>query len=333
MLDTCRFRGEHQIRPFRGPSVFQHEEKGKATGFRSEQRKAKSIHGRVPEEDQTPPPRAAPGSHHLPWDNCSISAIQARRPDHATHGARGGWDGEFASARDAAGGFRHGGTTNATARTRNAGGRCVAGKRPNGSENGGPILWDASGTPKRSASDGRGPCCARCPRPGLTHRTDANSRLPTLPQTASRGHAAKGYPRFFAIAGGCYEPPRDSPRVTASYCSDGCRAAMDQARDRERKWLRRKREAGRFKRRLEYQALRGRRRQKGAALGGPTASRSSAPPDPLRCAVPDYGVAGGSGPSWEGSEEVKGHDSQTSSASCCAAWPPLPLQPIERRSS
>ena len=30
------------------------------------------IKGRVPEEDKTDPPRAAPGSHHLPWDRFSI---------------------------------------------------------------------------------------------------------------------------------------------------------------------------------------------------------------------------------------------------------------------
>lgn len=191
MLDSYRFRGEHQIRPFRGPPLVQHEEKGEAAGFRSEPRKAKSIQGRVPEEDKSHPPRAAPGSHHLPWDSCSISANQGCLPED------GGWDGEFAFARDVGGGFRHGGITNATARTRNAGGRCVAGRRPNGSGNAGPIPWDADGTPRRNASGGRGPCCARCPQPGLARRTDAKPRLPTLPRTPARGHAAKGCPRFF----------------------------------------------------------------------------------------------------------------------------------------
>lgn len=200
MLDTYRFRGEHQTCPFRGPPLVQHAEKDEATGVRSEPRKAKSIQGRVPEEGKSHPPRAAPGSHHLPWDSYSISATRVRLPDPATHGARGGWDGEFAFARDAGGGFRHGGITNATARTRNAGGRCVAGRRPNGSGNAGPIPWDADGTPRRNASGGRGPCCARCAQPGLARRTDAKPRLPTLPRTPARGHAAKGCPRFFATA-------------------------------------------------------------------------------------------------------------------------------------
>jgi hypothetical protein len=185
MLDTCHFRGEHQVHPFRGSSLVQHEEKGETTGFRSEPRKAKSIHGRVPEEDQVHPPRAAPGSHHLPWDSCSISATRVRLPEG------GGWDGAFASARDAGGDFRRGGITSATAGTRNAGVRCVAGRRPSGSENAGPIPWDASGTPRRNASGGRRR------RPGQTRRTDAKPRLPSLPPTPARGHAARGCPRFF----------------------------------------------------------------------------------------------------------------------------------------
>ena len=65
---------------------------------------------------------------------------------------------------------------------------------------------------------------------------------------------SRRHPEIFCDRPGCYEPLRDSPRAPASYCGDDCRAAMRQARDRERKWLRRKTEAGRFKRRLEYQA-------------------------------------------------------------------------------
>jgi len=128
------------------------------------------------------PPRAAPGSHNLPWDSCSISATRARLPEG------GGWDGEFAFVRDADGGFRHGGITNATAKSRNAGGRCVAGRRPSGSGNAGPSPRDGSVTPRRNAGGGKRR------RPGLTCRMDAKPLWPTTP---ARGHAAKGCRRFF----------------------------------------------------------------------------------------------------------------------------------------
>jgi len=131
------------------------------------------------------PPRAAPGSHNLPWDSCSISATRARLPEG------GGWDGEFAFVRDADGGFRHGGITNATAKSRNAGGRCVAGRRPSGSGNAGPSPRDGSVTPRRNAGGGKRR------RPGLTCRMDAKPLRPTPPRTPARGHAAKGCPRFF----------------------------------------------------------------------------------------------------------------------------------------
>jgi hypothetical protein len=75
------------------------------------------------------------------------------------------------------------------------------------------------------------------------------------------------HPQIFCDRPGCYEPPRDSPRAPASYCGGDCRAAMRRARDCERKWLRRKTEASRFKRRLEYRAARTKRRQERVASG------------------------------------------------------------------
>lgn len=60
---------------------------------------------------------------------------------------------------------------------------------------------------------------------------------------------------------GCYQPPRLSIRSPASFCSDGCRSAVRRVRDRERKWLRRKSYAGRFKRLHEYRVRNARRRQ------------------------------------------------------------------------
>ena len=59
---------------------------------------------------------------------------------------------------------------------------------------------------------------------------------------------------------GCYEAPRLSSRCAARFCGDECRQAMRRIRDRERKWLSRKTAAGRFERRLEYEARRETRR-------------------------------------------------------------------------
>lgn len=91
---------------------------------------------------------------------------------------------------------------------------------------------------------------------------------------------SRKFPEIFCDRPGCYEPPRDSPRVPASYCGDDCRAAMRRARDRERKWLRRKTEAGRFKRHLEYQAARAKRREGHVAFGDMAPGQSLARPDP-----------------------------------------------------
>jgi hypothetical protein len=59
---------------------------------------------------------------------------------------------------------------------------------------------------------------------------------------------------------GCYEALRPSCRSPARYCGNQCRQAVRQVRDRERKWFSRKTTAGRYKRRLEYQARRAARR-------------------------------------------------------------------------
>lgn len=96
------------------------------------------------------------------------------------------------------------------------------------------------------------------------------------PVKGSAWSRSRRHPEIFCDRPGCYEPLRDSPRAPASYCGDDCRAAMRQARDRERKWLRRKTVAGRFKRRLEYQAARAKRRGDRVASGGMTAGRTSA---------------------------------------------------------
>jgi hypothetical protein len=102
---------------------------------------------------------------------------------------------------------------------------------------------------------------------------------PVVADTSAKTGAwsrSRRHPEIFCDRPGCYEPPRDSPRAPASYCGDDCRAAMCQARDRERKWLRRKTEAGRFKRHLEYQAARAKRREDRVASCGIAPGRSSA---------------------------------------------------------
>ena len=55
---------------------------------------------------------------------------------------------------------------------------------------------------------------------------------------------------------GCYERLRSCSSGQARYCGEDCRRDVARVRDRERKWLARKTPAGRFKRRLEYQARR-----------------------------------------------------------------------------
>lgn len=82
---------------------------------------------------------------------------------------------------------------------------------------------------------------------------------------------------------GCYEAPRPCCRCTARYCTDACRQAMRRTCDRERKWLCRKTVAGRFKRRLEYEARRAARR------GGAAKSTHAAAGGQAR-AVVNYGI-------------------------------------------
>lgn len=134
----------------------------------------------------------------------------------------------------------------------------------------------------RSQAEGR-QRHAEAERQRRKQRASAVSTPPQNESVAGDATAENGawsrsrrHPAIFCDRPGCYEPLRDSPRAPASYCGDDCRAAMRQARDRERKCLRRKTEAGRFKRRLEYQAARAKRRGDRVACGGMTAGQTSA---------------------------------------------------------
>lgn len=97
---------------------------------------------------------------------------------------------------------------------------------------------------------------AYCPAPPT--RID-----PTKEDPDASGRAwsrSKKMPASFCNRPGCYRAVRCSHRCQARYCSDECRQAMKRVNDRERKWLARNTEAGRFKRRLEYEAARRARR-------------------------------------------------------------------------
>jgi hypothetical protein len=77
-------------------------------------------------------------------------------------------------------------------------------------------------------------------------------------------------PENFCDRPGCYHPRRYSPRVPARYCSDACRQAMRRVQDRQRKWQRRNRFAGRYKRQLEYERARQRRQKSRSVTPGGT---------------------------------------------------------------
>ena len=122
---------------------------------------------------------------------------------------------------------------------------------------------------------------------------------------------SRKFPEIFCDRPGCYEPLRDSPRAPASYCGDDCRTAMRQARDRQRKWLRRKTEVGRFKRHLEYQAARAKRREGHVASGNAVPGQSSAWSEPKVRAVLVYRSGDGPAVDLSASTEVIAHDPQT----------------------
>ena len=84
---------------------------------------------------------------------------------------------------------------------------------------------------------------------------------------------SKNFSGPFCDRPGCYDAVRPSCRCQARYCSDDCRQAVKRVRDRERKWLSRNTQAGRFKRHLEYGPERRKRRD-----GWPAAEADRDPP-------------------------------------------------------
>jgi hypothetical protein len=114
-------------------------------------------------------------------------------------------------------------------------------------------------------------------------------------------------PENFCSRPGCYEPVESSQRTPSRYCSDDCRQAVRRAEDRKRKWRRRKTEAGRDSRQLEYDRAR-RRRQQGVPA---TPGRERAKPTGGPSTVRNYGPAGGTRLRWSSSPEEDRHDSKT----------------------
>lgn len=106
---------------------------------------------------------------------------------------------------------------------------------------------------------------------------------------------------------GCHDPPRPSRRCRSRYCSDQCREVTRRVRDRERKWLRRKTAAGRFKRSLEYQARWERRRDQSAPRGTASARDRRAESS----AVLGYQESSAVSLTCGETKEVPIHDSQT----------------------
>jgi hypothetical protein len=141
--------------------------------------------GRVPEEDKRDPPRAAPGSRHLPWDRFSIPT-KAVCPLGAD-----GWGGERVFAKAAGRDFRPGGRTNAIAKTPNAGRSCVAGRRPSVNRSTARMRKDADSMPRRNGSDANG-------RLARARRRQIRPRRPPPPRRVVTRQ--KDIPRFFATA-------------------------------------------------------------------------------------------------------------------------------------
>lgn len=155
-----------------------------------------------------------------------------------------------------------------------------------------------------------------CPAGQRKPSAEGDSALVTAAGAGAWSRSETPLPRVVCDRPGCYEPPRDSRRTPASYCSDACRAAVRRVRDRERKYLARKTKAGRLKRRLEYAAAARKRLgpglpSQGVPQSGPIARGVAAE----EIAVGGYGQGERSALPFRQSAEVAEHDCQTSPGS------------------
>jgi hypothetical protein len=252
----------------------------------------------VPEEDATPP-RAAPRESGLPWD------VRILRPAGVSRPVEGGWGWR--------GCLRKGCGRRFQARRYNQrycqDPECLREvRRWQGAKRQRKCRSQAEGRQRHveAERERRKQRACQPPKPPESEST------PAEPCAWSR---SRKFPKVFCDRPGCYEPPRDSPRALASYCGDDCRGAMRQAQDRERKWLRRKTEAGRFKRRLEYQATRAKRREGPVASGDMGPGQSSARSGAKGGAVLGYQRGGDRALDLSAPTEVISHDPKTTPGS------------------
>jgi hypothetical protein len=115
--------------------------------------------------------------------------------------------------------------------------RTAPGKTASSSGSESPTRGGPTGAPR--AGQGR---VANRPQPGRYPRAWSRGRTFFSPHVCDRP--------------GCHDAPRPSSRVRARYCSQTCRQAVHNVRDRERKWRSRGTLDGRRKRAYEYQAAR-----------------------------------------------------------------------------
>ena len=193
--------------------------------------------GEMPEEDASPPPRAAPGSRNLPWDARSIPAKQTNPQAGALPGA-GGWDGGLACARAVGGGIGHGSGTSGTAKIPNACDWCVAGMRRSGNGSVGRHLKGVRSTRRRS-----GPGGSKVPA-GASRLLTAIPRWPRRLCRRARGHATKPLFRACCATGRVVTSLRGTrverrPRIAAMRAagpSVGCGTASASTWPARRKW-------------------------------------------------------------------------------------------------
>jgi hypothetical protein len=114
----------------------------------------------------------------------------------------------------------------------------------------------------------RSPDARRKHREAEKARRDAAKSASPSRDEGARGHAKVRLPDGpVCNRPGCYRPPVEARSRAARFCCAACRGALQRVIDRERKWLLRGRDAGRFKRLVEYE----RRARRSGAMGSQTA--------------------------------------------------------------
>jgi hypothetical protein len=194
-LDICRCSGKHRIClpgfPSRGGVEGPWGEVGRRRAAIEGRRDGR---GEVPEEDQSHPPRAAPGSRNLPWDACKIPTKPAE-PQVSSGPQAGGWDGGSAFARGVGGGIVPGSGTSSTAKILSVCTWYVVGTPRGGNAPGGRCPRGVRNMRRRSVSDGGKVLARASPLSRGIRRRRKRRSLP------ARGHAAKPLFRAYCAIG------------------------------------------------------------------------------------------------------------------------------------